>query len=251
MEDFGEEGSQDVVQRKNRIRELVSLKGLKLSQVADLCGISRPRMRKLAGNHVELMAWEMLELSRVLELEVKSIYAREQIDIETLAETRQDDEDGSNTIGRWSAALVSNDEETMLWMRQGLLQPGEAQIEPGFVRIPLREGRCLLGRAVEHIGITYETGDHGAEPSDIAANQLLSIIRDDFDDDLKLSRFQLDLTYTGDNGLVMMYVQGKRVKVKQKHLWKNVEKGECICLFHGDLIQLPNDKILRLECVRL
>lgn len=236
------------VKRQNRLREVLEEKGLKQSQAADMCGIKRDRFRKIVGNHVEILGWELTKMAEVLEMEERNLYEPDQIDVQTLVELddTQDDEYHS-TIGRWRMALAANDQDTILWLRGGLQQREYLDEGPGYARVFLVEGRILLGRAVDHLAVSPEERD----TKRILANQVLSVIREGNEEDKKLSRFQLDITSSGDRGFISVYVQSNKIKVCEQGTWRIVPVGDCVYLQNKDLIQLPNRMILRVECSRI
>ena len=236
-----------MAKKRNRLRDVLEEKGYKQSQVADLCGIKRDRFRKIVGNHVEIIGWELTTIADILECEERSLYEPDQIDVKTFTEHEDDLAFDNLSVGRWQAALVAEDEESCFWLRQGYKQQENIDITPAYVRVGLNEGRILLGRAVEHIGSLPED----EENKGVLSNQIISVIRDGHDEDRKLSRFQLDLTFSGDRGLVALYVQSKKVAVILQGRRQELPKGTCVYLQNNDKIELPNKKTLRLECHRL
>jgi len=230
--------------KRNRLREVLYEKGLKQAQAADLCGVNRERFRKILGNRVEILGWELMKMAEVLEVEERELYEPDEIDVWTyeksLEDTLQEDE-LLETV--WSASLVAANEESLLWLRGGLLQKEHLVEGPGFAQIKLKEGRILLGRAVERIGASIEEKKAGR----VVANQILSIVRKEHEEDRKLSRFQLDLSFSSSRNLLTAYVQSSAVKIGQPGARQVVAAGECVFLEDQDHIFLPNEKILRVE----
>jgi hypothetical protein len=237
-----------MVKRNNRLRDILEEKQLKQSQAADMCGIKRDRFRKIVGNHVEILGWELTQMADALEIESRLLYEPDQIDVKTLVESDDIDEDYSaGSIGRWRFSLAAADQDTILWLRQGLQQQEYLDEGPGYASISLLEGRILLGRAVEHIGVAPEERD----PRKVVANQLISVIRENNDEDKKLSRFQLDITSSGDRPFIAVYVQSHKIRVREQGTWRILSVGDCIYLQHNDLIQLPNRMTLKIESSRI
>lgn len=231
--------------RINRVREVLKGLGLKQAQAAELCGIDRERFRKILGNRVEILGWELMNIARALDTDANSLYEPDEVDIRTLQrETmapRLSNTAAPKVLRR--AYLVADDEESVYWLRQGLLQQ-EFLIEgPGVAKVALQRGRILLGRAVEQLGTTLDE----KQPGMIVANQLLSIRRQEHDEDRKLSRFQLDLTFCGTRECLSVYVQSSAIKAELQGAWHIAMAGEGLLLSDQDRILLPNEKTLRLE----
>jgi len=239
-----------MAKKKNRLRDILEEFNLKQSQIADKCGIKRDRFRKIVGNHVEIIGWELTKIAEVLRLEERVLYEPDQIDVKTFVETEHpEDALHPGKIGRWHAQLSAHDEDSIYWLRQGLKQLDWLIEGPGFAKVKLTEGRILFGRAVEYIGVSIE--DEDRDSSRIMANQMLSVIREGAEDDKKLSRFQFDITFSGDKGFLLVYVQSHKIKVREQGRWRMVQAGESVYLQNNDLVQLPNRKFLKVEMRRI
>lgn len=236
-----------MTKRENCVRDILKEKGIKQAVIADQCGIHRERFRKIVGNRVEILGWELMLIAQALDVEERQLYEPYEIDIRTLTTSLEQDEEHLHNSTFWSIRLSAHDEESILWLRQGLQQQEYLEEGPGFAHVYLREGRILLGRAVEHIG---------TQPKDkkktecITNNQLLSIRRKTHDEDKKLSRFQLDLSFSSEHPFLTAYVQSSAIRVYKRNAWHIIHMGECTVLQHNDIVLLPNRKQLRIECIR-